>query len=614
MDSFEQSRKESDVAERLTARFARLWTEYRRLAEEREAIESSTAWAMAQRLARWRRLIAPEGSRRQACLRLLLAGLRLRRRPRIRVQTQQIGEEQRNPTEAPQVCVAAGADRQEDRFRVVYVGSRWAFDAATMRYRAHNYIEALALAGLEATFVSQDEVHTQLSAILSCDLIVLVRRILDDTTTTLIGLARRRGVPIVYDIDDYIFDPWVMPYVEALQDPLGRAKALRLMEELGACLDQCLYFTGSTAYLAEKAGALGKKSFVIHNSLNAAQLSLSQAAREERGLHRIGRVTRIGYFSGTRTHQADLRIVYPALMQLLREESDIRLVLVGQLDVGAFPGLAPYKEQIDILPICHWHKLPEVIAGVDINVIPLELTPFNEGKSNLKYFEAGLVEVPSVASPTRILCESITHGHNGLLARTTEEWYSSLKELAARPEWRRQLGKNAFDHVMQNYTPAASAAAAVKVYREILRLNRIRLEGPKDRLSVVVLVADLRGQWEQVLRRVNILAAAGHVVTVQVALGKNAASATAIEKAIQQTFPKPLFTVQRAEIVPRCDVLIAADPRSRSRVIANQHSARFTIADEALLSMFLASARGLEPVLRDWLRNGPPLPPPKLVA
>ncbi len=105
-------------------------------------------------------------------------------------------------------------------------------------------------------------------------------------------------------------------------------------------------------------------------------------------------------------------------------------MIVGDLDVGEFPGLAPYVSQMEILPLRHWSELPATMATIDVNLIPLELTPFNEGKSNLKYYEAGLLKVPSIASPTRINRENIAHGHNGLLAQTTAEWYEALKELA----------------------------------------------------------------------------------------------------------------------------------------------------------------------------------------
>jgi glycosyltransferase involved in cell wall biosynthesis len=614
MNSLEQPRDEKGMAERLTARFAVLWSEHRRLSEEKSALESSTAWALAQRLTKWRRLLAPEGSRRQAWLRLLLHGLRLRRPQWASTQSQSIVERSSAASQALRDPIAATPAEPKDKFRVVFIGSRWAFDAATMRYRAHNLIEALALAGLEGTFVAQDEVPSQLPAILSHDLIVLVRRVRDDIITALIGMARRRGVPVVFDIDDYLFDPWIMPYVEAFHEPVGRAKYLSLMDDLGACLDQCDYFTGSTSYLAERAAAHRKPSFVIHNGLNCVQLSQSQLAREQRGLHRQGRGVRLGYFSGTRTHQADFRIVYPAVMRLLREQPDIRLTIAGQLDLDAFPGLAPFWDQIDILPICHWSELPAAIAGVDINLIPLELTPFNEGKSNLKYYEAGLVEVPSVASPTRILCEGITHGHNGLLARTAEEWYEGLEELIARPDWRSQMGKNALEHVLRTYAPAAIAAEAVGVYRQILRLHRDRRDSPKQTLSIVVLIADAEGQGEQALRRANELAASGHSVTVYLAPGKTLTSSAVLEKSISRLFLATLFTVQQGGEIPCCDVLIAVDPIATDLAKANPQRARLTIADTTRLAAILGAGRSLESLLCDWLENGSEVSPSSQAA
>jgi glycosyltransferase involved in cell wall biosynthesis len=501
-------------------------------------------------------------------------------------------------------CIAAVPTEPRDKFHVVFIGSGWSFDAATMRYRAHNIIEALALAGLEGTFVVQQDVPSQLSKILSHDLIVLVRRVRDDTLTALIGMARRRGVPIVFDIDDYIFDPWIMPYVEAFQDREGRARYLRLMDELGACLDQCYYFTGSTSYLADKAAALGKESFVIHNGLNAEQLLKSQLAREQRDLHRRGPGTRLGYFSGTRTHQADFRVVYPSVMHLLREDPDLRLTIVGQLDLDVFPGLALFRDQIDLLPICDWRELPAVIAGVDINLIPLELTPFNEGKSNLKYYEAGLVEVPSIASPTRILRESITHGHNGLLAQTTEQWYDGIKDLIARPDWRRQLGRNALEHVLRTYSPAATAAEAVGVYRQILGLHRDRRDVPNQILNIILLIADAAGEWEQAVQRANELAALGHIVTLYLAPGKTVDSASVLEKAISRLFLETLFTVQLGGEIPCCDVLIAVDPLASNLAKTNQHRARVTIADADRLSTILGIGRALESLLRNWVQNG----------
>lgn len=602
MDSLEQYPDERGAAERMAARFAVLWDEQRRLAEQWADIKSSTAWALAQRLARWRRLLAPEGSRRQKILRFCLRSLRSWRREKAATPARSVSEGFRQPSLTLRAGVHAVPDRDEEKFRVAYVGSRCSIDAATMRYRAHNLIEALARAGLEGTFVPLEEIPAQLPTILSHDLVVVVRRIRNDATTAVIGAARQRGLPILFDADDYIFDPWILPYVEAFHTTMNQTKALRFMDDVGACLDLCDYFTGSTAYLAERAAALGKNSFVIRNGFNSAQLALSRLTVEQRTFRR-GHETRIGYFSGTRSHQADFRVGYPALMRVLRGHPQVRLTIVGHLDMNAFPGLAPFLDQIELLPSRHWSELPATIAGVDINVIPLELTPFNEGKSNLKYYEAGLVQVPSIASPTRILHDSITHGHNGLLARTTEEWYDGLTELIARPDWRRQMGQNALEHVLQTYAPDVVGVEAIAAYRQILCLHRARHSGAEQTLRIVVLIADPQGGWEETLRKVNELAAAGHAVTVHVLPSET--SASAVEKTIARQLLVPLFTVQRGGEFPCCDVLIAADSRTTDFAKSNQHRARLTIADEELLSTIRGVGRGLEPLLRDWLQNGP---------
>jgi glycosyltransferase involved in cell wall biosynthesis len=609
MGSPERFPEEKGTMERLTERFATLWAENRRLTglvKQWAEVESSTAWALAQRLSRWRRRLAPEGSWRQVCLRFLFHSLRPWRYARTAPQSPCVNQEKLPSSQALRENRAAAPAAPRDKIRIAYIGSRLSVDTMTiMRYRAHNLIEALPLAGLEGTFVPQEEIYLHLPRILAHDLIVLVRRMRNDAVTTLIGLARRQGLPIVYDIDDYIFDPWILPYVEAFHHEQDKTKALRLMDELGACLDQCDYFTGSTPYLAEKAAALGKDSFVIRNGLNSVQVSLSQSAREQRRLRRNDSGARIGYFSGTRTHQADFRVVYPALMRLLHEQRSTRLVIVGHLDIDAFPGLAPVADQIDLLPICHWHELPALIASVDINIIPLEPTPFNEGKSNLKYYEAGLVETPSIASPTRILCDSITPGRNGLLARNTEEWYHGLKELIAQPDWRRQMGRNALEHVLQNYTPVVIATEAAAVYRQILQLHRSRHLVSKQILNIVLLAADAQGEQDEFLSWANEWAAAGHGVTVLLSCSEISDSALGLKKFLAQRFIEPLFTVQHGGEVPHCDVLIATDKSSRELARIYSHRARLTIADDELLSLMQKIGRGREALLWDWLQKMP---------
>src|SRR5262249_28990235 len=113
------------------------------------------------------------------------------------------------------------------RFRVVFIGSLTR-EFQSMRYRAQHVIEALALAGVEAIFVPEEEVVEHRSRILSHDLIVLARVKYSEVIASLIDFARRIGIPVIYDIDDFIFEPWIMPYVEAFRG-FSRTDALRTM-------------------------------------------------------------------------------------------------------------------------------------------------------------------------------------------------------------------------------------------------------------------------------------------------------------------------------------------------------------------------------------------------
>lgn len=499
MGSIEQFGAGGAATPRLEGRLARLWAEHRQVVEQLATLQSSNAWMVVRRLSQLRRRLLPDGSRRQGCFRLCLRGLRLWRREGIvallgrtahklirpggarKEEAKEIAFDSFAP-QLPSFVETASSDRA---LRVAFIGSREACEAQSMRYRAHNVIEALTLVGIEARFFALEEVQAQLKVILAHDLIVLVRMMYNPITALVIDAARRLGLPTVFDIDDYLFDPWVFPYIEAFRG-LPSHNGLRILDEFAACLQACDYFTGSNTYLLNKAATLGKKGFVIPNGLNGEQLRVSHALLKQRSNRRENDFTRIGYLSGTRTHQGDFRLVYPALMAVLREQPDVRLVIVGALDVEEFPGLAPFLDQIDLLPLRPWTELPAAIANIDINLICLEQTPFNEGKSNLKYFEAALLRVPSIASPTRIHCENIRHGHNGLLAGSTEEWYAGLKELVSSVERREQMGEHALEQVLNRYVPLATAVAAMEAYQQILEWHRgPGVEGGSARAALV---------------------------------------------------------------------------------------------------------------------------------
>src|SRR5438270_307388 len=80
-------------------------------------------------------------------------------------------------------------------------------------------------------------------------------------------------------------------------------------------------------------------------------------------------------------------------------------------------------------------------AGPDINLAPLEPSnPFCEAKSELKFFEAAVVGVPTIASATEPFAAAIEDGVSGLLANDAEGWRRALDLLVSSKDRRRAIG------------------------------------------------------------------------------------------------------------------------------------------------------------------------------
>lgn len=481
------------------------------------------------------------------------------------------------PAAPPRLLDRAGGPRipSHRSFRVLFVLRPGVWDAASMRYRGYNVIEALRLVGIEAAHLDDRHIPRRLAEALSYDLIVLVRRQLTPELTLLLDGAGRHSVPVICDFDDYVFDDEVIPYIEMLRRlPLDQARGI--IGQWRDVLDRCRYFTGSSAYLTERAAALGKESYPIRNGLNEAQVELSRLAlggdREDSTQGGL----RLGYFSGTRTHQADFRQIAGVLVRLMDEFPTLGLLVAGDFDLTEFPEFGRFPGRVEGRPFVDWRLLPAEIARVDINLVSLELNTFTEGKSNLKYYEAALLKIPTVASPSMAFASCITHGVNGFLAHAPGEWYESLRALVLSPGLRQDIGERAYRHALREYNPGVIADEAVSAYRKVLLHHRSGLGIADDSPTVVVLMSDL----ERALReRSPVITLSRELVragaSLMVLLPGDLADLTALqaEQWLADDSSGPSLTVQVGGEVPCCDILLATDSRTAHRAKRFEHRA-----------------------------------------
>jgi len=98
-----------------------------------------------------------------------------------------------------------------------------------------------------------------------------------------------------------------------------------------------------------------------------------------------------------------------------------------------------------------------VLRRIDLNIVPLQDSPFTWSKSELKYFEAALVETPTLASSTPVFHDAINHGVTGYLADSTQ-WLDTLHRIESRgPDVLKAVGEKAKTSVLAPYSPEALA-------------------------------------------------------------------------------------------------------------------------------------------------------------
>ncbi|MBT2321960.1 glycosyltransferase [Variovorax paradoxus] len=310
-------------------------------------------------------------------------------------------------------------------------------DTSTFRYRVANLVRAVnsdAAASFSAGWFSLDELPRLLPYISSLDAIVLARVRYGSCVAHLIALARERGVELIFDCDDLVFDT---RYVNLLIESLDLNASQEVtwdnwfayVGRMEATARQCNRGITTNSYIAERLREVmgGRPIHIVPNYLDRNQQLVSQRlfdAKVASAWARDASVT-IGYFSGSPTHNRDFAIAAPALARLLKRDPKVNLRVVGFLDLSG--PLATYANRIEVLPLQNYINLQHSIATVEINIAPLQNNVFTNCKSELKFFEAAAVGSWTIATPTFAFKSSIVDGQTGRLAQT-HEWDAALDE------------------------------------------------------------------------------------------------------------------------------------------------------------------------------------------
>lgn len=236
--------------------------------------------------------------------------------------------------------------------------------------------------------------------------------------------AKRQGIPLVIDLDDDFHN--VHRDNVAVDATNRRASPLENTRWLMKTLALATVITVSTPALL-KYEVHGTKAIVVRNRVPEAALTLPE--RPFTG--------QIGWTGNVATHPKDLHTARGVLDLI-----NTRIAIVGY-DMGVAEALevSPARVQyaaswVDSVPI-YWRALN---GSMDVGIVPLESSVFNQAKSWLKGIEYAALGKPFIASPLPEYKRLVAESGAGVIAASPKQWAARARDLLEDGDGYRKAG------------------------------------------------------------------------------------------------------------------------------------------------------------------------------
>lgn len=140
---------------------------------------------------------------------------------------------------------------------------------------------------------------------------------------------------------------------------------------------------------------------------------------------------------GPQDELADVAGIKRVILRVLEQFPQTRLVIGDSSDVYKIFDSLDENRRI-YLPDMDGVDQPHVIRQMDILLMPLRSTPFNETKTDKRLMEAGILEKPWIASS---ISSALGWAEGGLIANNIDDWYAHLLEMITNPSMRSTLAQ-----------------------------------------------------------------------------------------------------------------------------------------------------------------------------
>jgi glycosyltransferase involved in cell wall biosynthesis len=156
-------------------------------------------------------------------------------------------------------------------------------------------------------------------------------------------------------------------------------------------------------------------------------------------------------WTGSHTTLKYLASLVPALERLEARFPEMQFVVIAN---------SPAPFALKSMRFIRWNEASEIddLGSIDIGVMPLPDDSWAKGKCGFKALQYMSLKIPAVVSPVGVNTKIVTHGVDGLIARTTEEWEQLLGTLITDASLRKQLGEAGQRKVIEHYSVSSNSS------------------------------------------------------------------------------------------------------------------------------------------------------------
>lgn len=255
-------------------------------------------------------------------------------------------------------------------------------------------------------------------------------------------------IKYIVDYDDAIFHNY--------NQSNNRLIRFLLSNKIDSVIKNASYVITGSPYLTQYVTKLNSNCIEIPTSVSKNKYELNLNANKNA-------VFTIGWI-GSRTTSVNLLKLIPAF-ETLKEKLDFQLNLIG-FDKNGLNKVAHLN-----VNFIDWEAGSEIaeIRKFDLGIMPLEDTPFNQGKCGFKLIQYMGCSLPTLSTPLEAN-KKINRNKKNLHAVTTEDWVKAFENVYHNLDYFREVGLENYQDFEKYYTVESNSGSYINLFRQIKKI------------------------------------------------------------------------------------------------------------------------------------------------